>query len=633
MTVPIPNSDWLAWLNQYVDHNLDELTAADDALKKLSNSDPADSALRLFNDGDTALDNPACICELLSEVHPDPDVRSQAEELLQETIRRATIRGQDRELHDVLASVDTAGLDNDSARFVEQTLRDFRRNGIDADEQTRERIREIDDRMLVLDQEFSRNIRDDVRSIRLHPEQLAGMPGDWIREHPAADDGLVTVTTDYPDYMPFRTYAHDAQARLDLARQFLTRAWPANDTVLAELLSLRHEKATLLGYQDWPSYDAEVKMIGSGAAIPAFIDRIAGLADEPARREIALLLDRARRDDPSKTTLTPADSYYYREIYAREQFGVDAQDVRRYFDFERVHAGLLDVNGRLFNVSFRALDTPVWHPDVTSYDVLRDNEQLGRIHLDLHPREGKFKHAAQFEVAPGVRGQQLPEGVLVCNLPTGFMEHDDVVTLFHEFGHLMHHVLGGHQRFARFSGVATETDFIEAPSQMLEEWAWDPAVLAGFAVDESGTPIPSELVDRMRKADEFGKGYQARTQMYYAALSYYFHRDRPDDLLAISGDVHRQYHMLSALPDTAFHAAFGHLTGYSSGYYTYAWSEVIAKDMFSAFNAGDLMDSRAAGQYRERVLAPGGSADAAELVHDFLGRPYDFDAYERWLTS
>jgi thimet oligopeptidase len=328
-----------------------------------------------------------------------------------------------------------------------------------------------------------------------------------------------------------------------------------------------------------------------------------------------------------------ADSTYYEELVRREDFAVDAQEVRRYFSFGNVRQGMLDVTGALFGIEYRPVpDAPVWHPDVAGYDVVVDGAPRGRIYLDLHPREGKYKHAAQFDLAPGVTGRQLPEGVLVCNLPRGLMEHDDVVTLFHEFGHLVHHVLAGDQRFARFSGVATEWDFVEAPSQMLEEWAWDPDVLASFAVDEAGQPIPAELVERMRAANEFGKGYQMRTQMFYAATSYLLHHDRPADVTAAVREIQERYDLFDPIPDTHFAASFGHLSGYTSAYYTYSWSLVIAKDLFSAFDRGNLLEPSVARRYRDEILARGGSADAADLVAAFLGRSYSFDAYAAWLA-
>jgi thimet oligopeptidase len=222
--------------------------------------------------------------------------------------------------------------------------------------------------------------------------------------------------------------------------------------------------------------------------------------------------------------------------------------------------------------------------------------------------------------------------VLVCNFSRQLMEHDHVVTLFHEFGHLLHHVLAGGQQWTRFSGVATEWDFVEAPSQMLEEWAWDADVLRSFATDADGEPIPAELVTKMRAAKDFGTALYVRTQMFYAALSYVLHQDVPDDLDATMRRLQATYDVFSYVPGTHFYASFGHLQGYGSGYYTYMWSLVIAKDLFSAFDRDDLFAGEVAHRYRDRVLAPGGSRDAADLVEDFLGRPYDFTAFQRWLT-
>jgi thimet oligopeptidase len=314
--------------------------------------------------------------------------------------------------------------------------------------------------------------------------------------------------------------------------------------------------------------------------------------------------------------------------------------VRTYFPADQVKQGLLEVTGRLFGLRYEpAEDAVPWHEDVTVFDVYStaadraaDGESLGRIYLDLHPREGKFKHAAQFTIANGVAGRQLPEGALLCNFGRGLMEHDHVVTLFHEFGHLVHHVLGGHVDWARFSGVATEWDFVEAPSQMLEEWAWDADVLQGFATNAAGEAIPAELVAKMRAADDFGKGLQARQQMFYAAVSYWFHTERPADLTAKQVELQARYSPYGYIDGTHLFASFGHLTDYSSGYYTYMWSLVIAKDLFSAFDPDDLFDLDVAGRYRDRILAPGGTKDAADLVADFLGRPYTFDAYAAWLA-
>ena len=631
LSLPADAASWPRW---YADRCEQQLDRARRLVDEVKSADPAREAdvLTLWNELDLALRNAFAVSSLMSQVHPDEAVRTLAEEGEQEAHRLLTRIGLDRELYDVLAAVDPDPLDPAAARVLEHSLRDFRRAGVDQDDEVRERLRQLAERETELSQEFSKNIRDDVRSVVLRPEQLAGLPADYLEAHPVGDDGTVRVTTDYPDYVPFMTFARDRSARAALIHAFLNRAWPDNDAVLHELLMLRDEHARILGYPDWPAYDAEVKMIRRGDAIPEFIDKIAAAAEKSARRDYEILLARLREDHPDATAVDSTDKAYYGEVIRRESFDVDAQRVREYFDFAKVRAGLLDVTGRLFGLRYTPVQAPTWHEEVAVYDVSSEHEVLGRIYLDLHPREGKYKHAAQFDLVPGIRDGQLAEGVLVCNFSRGLMEHDDVVTLFHEFGHLVHHILAGRHAWARFSGVATEWDFVEAPSQMLEEWAWDAGVLQSFATNAAGEPIPAELVERMRRADEFGKGFQARTQMFYAALSYQVHQQVPEKVTALVQQLQATYDVFSYVPDTHFQASFGHLEGYTSGYYTYMWSLVIAKDLFSAFDGSDLLEEQVAHRYRDRILAAGGSRDAAVLVEDFLGRPYTFDAFEAWLN-
>jgi thimet oligopeptidase len=633
LALPNDSSDWASWLEQRAQGQVAVASDLADQLRRSHDAEAGD-VLRLWNDLNLALSNAFAACSLLSQVHPDPALRSQAEEAEREADKFATDLRLDRDVYDVLAAIDPAALDADATRVLTLTLRDFTRAGVNQDDATRQRLREIGERETALAQEFSKNIREDVHSVQLTTEQLRGLPADYLDAHPADADGLHTITTDYPDILPLLGFAEDADARRQLHVEFLRRGWPANDTLLQDLLAIRTEHATILGYDGWPDYDAEVKMIGTGTAISDFIERIVEAADSSGRRDRQVLLDRLIQDNPAAETIDRADATHYAELIRREQFDVDAQDVRRYFDFAKVRQGLLDVTGRLFGLDYEpVLDAPTWHDDVAVYDVKLGDDRLGRIYLDLHPREGKYKHAAQFDLARGVADRQLAEGVLVCNFPRGLMEHTDVVTLFHEFGHLVHHVLAGRHPWVRFSGVATEWDFVEAPSQLLEEWAWDAGILRTFATDDDGQPIPEALVARMRAANDFGRGYQARTQMFYASVSYQLHRQHADDLTAFIRQLQGAYDLFPYVEGTHFHASFGHLSGYTSAYYTYMWSLVIAKDLMSAFDRDNLMDPAVAHRYRDAILAQGGRKDAADLVEDFLGRPYDFAAFAAWLDE
>jgi len=590
-----------------------------------------------------ALSGAAARSSLARNVHPDAPMRDAAERAEQEVDALSTELSLDRGLYEALVGVDVSGEDADTRYLVEKSVRDFRRAGVDRDEATRERVRELRDELVRIGQEFGRNIKDDVRRVSLRPDELAGLPGDWLRAHPAGADGKVVVTTDSTDYVPFLTYAQSSRAREELWRLYRLRGHPRNRDVLGRLLERRGELARLLGYPNWAAYVTEDKMIGSEAAAIEFVERMATASAARMRRDYDQLLARKREQDPRAARVEPWDAAHLQERIKAEQYGFDSQSVRPYFEYRRVREGVLEVTGRLFGIEYQHVPgATVWHPDVEAYDVGEGDRLLGRIYLDMHPREGKYKHYAQFPLATGQAGRRLPEGVLVCNFPRpssgvpALLEHSDVRTFFHEIGHLLHHVLGGHTRWNGQSGVATEWDFVEAPSQMLEEWAWDPAVLSRFARHlETGEPIPKELVRRMKAADEYGKGLMVRQQTFYAATSLELHRRDPRglDTTAVVAELQERYTPFHHVTGTYFQESFGHLDGYSAIYYTYLWSLVIAKDLFGPFRRAGLLDPEPARRYRRTVLEPGGSRPAAALVKEFLGRAHCFDAFSDWLDA
>ena len=622
--------------------DMDRARAEAARAKAAAASTPAD-ALRAFDAAFSALGDAAARASLARNVHPDARMRDAAERCEQDIDSLSTELSLDRGLYDALASIDVSGEDAATRYYVKKSLRDFRRAGVDRDEPTRARVRALREELVRIGQEFGRNIKDDVRRLDLDAGELDGLPEDWRRLHSPGEGGRVTITTDNTDYVPFMTYARSGRAREALWRLYRLRGHPRNLDVLSRMLARRSELARVLGYASWAAYVTEDKMIGSDRAAGEFVEKIAGAAETRMRRDYTQLLERKLHDDPNAERVEPWDSAYLQERVKAEQYGFDSQSVRPYFEYGRVKQGVLDVTGRLFGIAYRPVpDAPVWHPEVEAYDVVEGEELLGRVYLDMHPREGKYKHYAQFTLASGQRDVRLPEGVLVCNFPRpaadapALMEHGDVKTFFHEFGHLLHHVLGGRTRWAGQSGVATEWDFVEAPSQMLEEWVWDPDVLRTFARHvETGEALPAEIVLRMKAADEYGKGLMVRQQMFYAATSLELHRRDPGalDTTALVAELQERYTPFRHVEGTFFHESFGHLDGYSAIYYTYMWSLVIAKDLFGPFRDAGLMNPRPARRYRRAILEAGGTKPAAELVKDFLGRPHAFDAFEQWLNA
>ena len=583
-------------------------------------------------------------CGLLSEVHPDEAVREAAEAMDREatTFRSALL--QDRRIHEALEGAGPAGLDPVAQRVRSLTLEDMARAGVALADEGRARVRALNDDLQALGQEFSRLIRDDVRKIEVTADELVGLPADYITAHSANASGRRVITTNYPDALPFMAYSQSDAARQRLSHANQNRATPRNLDVLSEMLIKRQELARLLGFATWAEYATANKMTGSAVAARNFIERAYEATREIAKTEKALILAKKREGDHAMAaTIGSWEHAYWVERIKAESFAFDPRSVRPYFEYGRVRTAILDLASRLFALTFTKVEQPdIWHPSVDTYDVAVDGRRVGRISLDMHPREGKYKHAACFTWRPGIKGKQEPHLVLVCNFPDpaaqagpALMEHSEVVTFFHEFGHLVHFVLVGANAPWVRTASPTEWDFIEAPSQFLEEWIYDAAVLRGFARHvETGEAIPVEVVQRLRDARDFGRGIHVQRQLFLAMVALDLH-ERPAeglDTTAVVYELARRYSPTSLLPDTHFEAAFGHLEGYTALYYTYVFSAVIAQDLLSAFAAVGLMDLAQARRYRDLVLAPGGTKPAAELISDFLGRPYSFAAYAAWLA-
>ena len=593
----------------------------------------------------TELDRALPVAQLVANVHPNKDVREAAENCEQEAKKYLSALKRDRAIFDALGGVKAEGLDPMAVRFQRLLLREYRRGGVDKDEATRKRLAALDEQMVSLGQKFGKAIREDRKTIEVTEADLKGMPADWIAARKKEGKAKITVSTDYPDFIPIQSYADKEGVRRKMYELFLTRAFPANTEVLTQLLRARHEYATLLGYTDWSDYNAEDKMVKEPKVIADFLKQVTDLARPRMNADLKEILIRKKKDHRAARIVGAWDRFYYVNKIKSEKYGVNPTEVRGYFDFAKVKVGLLEITQELFGLTFKQVkDAKVWHPSVEAYDIFEGEEHLARFYLDLHPREGKYKHAAEFPLYPGIPGVQLPSASLVTNFPDpsktdgkpALTEHAQVTTFFHEFGHLMHQLLAGRHKWVTQTGINCEWDFVEAPSQLLEEWAWDHGVLARFARHhETGKEIPVALVERLNKARSFGKGVHVMRQMFYAALSFNLHNKAPDtfDLHKEMLRVQKEYSPYPYIKGTAVYANFGHLNGYSSMYYTYMWSLVMAKDMTSRFLAKGLMDKETAMSYRKAILEPGGTQDAADMVKAFLGREYAFDAYQKWLAK
>jgi thimet oligopeptidase len=601
------------------------------------------SILEPLNELHVELSNVSAEAGIYTAMHPDKAVRDTAERMQRESIDLGQQALQSKTLYDALAAVPaTDPLDK---RFIELVRQDMRRAGVELGDADRAKARELRAKLTKLGQDHARNIRDDTRSITLDSEaELDGLPADYVRAHRPGADGKITITTNPPDMVPFMTYAKSERARKALQREGLDRAKP-NVQVLQELTTTRHQLARLLGYPTWAHYNLEERMVGTPEQLDRFLTDIEAIARPVAMAELELLLEEKRIDHPGATTIGEWEQLYYTNRVKTKRFRFDAQEVRPFLEYKKVRQAILDLNAELFTMTF----TPIvheerWHPSVESFDVTIDGTPAGRISLDMHPREGKNKWFFNAPLRMAVPGTQQGHGVLNCNFPDpatvqgpALMEHSQVVTYFHEFGHLVHGLARANIKYVRLSRVS-EGDFMEAPSQFLEEWISDHSVLTRFAKHiETGTPISEDLVTRLRGARDFGKGLRvlaASIALSRQSLALHDGTRPGADPRMIAAEILATYSPFERLEGTAYPASWEHMNGdhYSAAYYTYLWSNTIAKDLHTAFG-GDLMDTRVSRRYRDEILAPGGTKPAAQLVQDFLGRPGDLRAFTAWLTG
>lgn len=574
---------------------------------------------------------------LFAAVHTDKAIRKAAEKCVEKLSDFSSKLYLRRDLYEAIKSVNESNLDGSTKRFRKKELQDFELSGVNKSQNIRKEIIKLINKATKLGQLFDRNIKDDVRHIDLPVIELSGLPDDYIKSHKLNKKGLIRVTTQYPDYFPFMKYAENSEARRKLNFVSLNRGWPKNEKILKELLITRDRIAKLLGFADFANYATVDKMTGSAKSVHKFLDQVAELVKNPAKRDFDILLKRKQKDIPNAKTLNLWEIAYYENIVSKEQIGFNSQELRNYLLFQNVKKGVLNITEKLFGLSYKRVKSAVWYKEVETYDVFQNKKIIGRFYLDLHPRDGKYGHAACFDIRPGITDIQLPEAALICNFSKELLSHDEVTTFLHEFGHLIHFILSGNQKWERFNGFGAEWDFVEAPSQMLEAWAYDFGTLKGFARHyKSNKPIPKTLITQMQKADKFARGIWMQRQNSFAKLSLRYHQEKnlkKANLSNILNSVQKKYGGVVYPKNTHFYANFGHLNSYSAIYYTYIWSHAIAQNILYPFKTRGMYNKKITKKYVNEILIPGGSKDAQILIHNFLGKDWNMIPFKKWLAE
>ena len=520
--------------------------------------------------------------------------------------------------------------------MVKRKLRDFRKSGVDKSEEIRAQIKNLNERITEIGSNFDQTIREDTRYIETTLEALDGLPTDFIASREADKNGKIKISTDYTDYFPIMQYAHNDELRRRLYVASKSIGSPSNSDNLMKLITKRHELASILGYENYAALAMDGLMMQSPSRAAKFLNELGVAVKNASKNDLAVLLERRKKINPEATEIQAWQSSYLSNLVRQESYALDAKEVRRYFHFDKVQSGIFDLTESLFGVSIVSWKTDTWHEDVTAWEIQENGSPIGRFYLDMHPREDKYKHAAHWTLRSGLKNSdQLPLSGLATNFPKDYMEHNQVETYLHEFGHLLHNMFSGTQDWLDLTGMSMERDFVEAPSQMLEEWIWDKSTLQKFATNDAGEPIPDRLINKMNAARNFTKAMGTAQQLFYSNVSLSFYSKNPEEinLIEMLKDLQKEYSPYPYVDGTYFYNNFGHLNGYSSNYYIYQWSLAIATDLFGRFKDEGLNNVAVAHDYRRKILEVAGSKPADEFIEEFLGRPFSIEAYIDLLSN
>ncbi len=569
-------------------------------------------------------------------VSPDPAVQAAAQKVEAEAGTYGVALWARPELYEAIKQYADKGeaLQGEDKRLFDTMMRGFKSSGHGLAPEDKARLQTMQERLSVLATEFEGNINADKGGMDMSLEDLKGLPDDFIKGLQKTPEGKYRVTLKYPDYIPFMKYAESNTLRQQLQLKYQNRAVEKNEPILAEALRLRNQSAKLLGYPSYPDMALEGRMAETPQKVWDFLNSLWPIL-RTQDKDLKDLLEIKKRTDPTAQRVESWELSYYSDKLRKERYALDSEEVKKYFPVDRVVAGTMNVYQRILGVKFTEVASPdVWHQDVRLFRINdgADGHEIGYFYLDMHPREGKYSHAAAFTI---VQGRELEEGgyrkpvsAMVANFPKGapgepaLLPHSDVETFFHEFGHLMHQTLTT-AKYASQSGSSVAQDFVEAPSQMLENFVWQREVLdeiSGHYQDET-KKLPDDLFDKMIAARNFGNGLHYLTQLAYAMIDMLYHTAVPADTSRLFNQMMEVIGLVPVQPGAHSEASFGHLMGgYGAGYYSYLWSEVFADDIFSKFEKEGLFNPAVGMAWRKEVLEKGSSRSEMESLKAFLGR-------------
>lgn len=538
-------------------------------------------------------------------------------------------------------------LKGEDAKLLFETMRDYRRAGLDLPKAERDEVERLRTELSAACTDFENNVTKARKAVKFTKAELEGVPDDFLQQTKSGDDEYTVMANVTWHYLALMDNARSEETRKRFIVEHDNLAREENIPLLQKILGLRNTIARELGYANWADYATEVKMVKNAATALEFEEKLkSGLQPKfDAELEEYRKLKVAETGD-ANAKIQIWDWRYFSNQLKKQRYNVDAEQLRVYFPYQRVLEGMFAIYQRIFGLKFQPLDAPYkWVGDLQLYAVSdeKTGEPLGLFYLDMFPREGKYNHFAQFGI---IDGKALPGGkyqrptvALICNFPAptadrpSLLAHNDVETLFHEFGHAMHSILT-RARYSRFSGTSVPRDFVEAPSQMLENWVWDKKVLDSFAADyrDSSKKIPAEILAKLKEARLATEGIRYRRQLSFGIMDLALHTQiqetNSQEAVRISNEKLSEV-FLPMVPDTAFIAYFGHIIGYGAGYYGYAWADAISADMATVFEKAPdgYFDKRAGMRLRKEIYEPGDSRDVNISIEKFLGRPRSLEPF------
>lgn len=581
--------------------------------------------------------------DLLQNVSPNKAVREAAKRAI-ETIEKQLITiERDPKIWQALKDYEAGAwreerehLEPEDQKLFRDMFLEYKRMGFDLSPEKQKRLKALEERLAKLSNDFRHNINAHEDHILVTEEETAGLPDRYKQGLKRDKKENYIVTLAYPDYHPFMEMAESESKRKELAEKFLQRGGVKNMKNLEEMLAVRAEHATLLGYKTHADYKTELRMAKSGDTALKFSFDLLKKVEKGGKQDLDEL--RALKGEMignKKAVLHYYDVAYYGHELQKRRFNFESETVREYFPVERVLEGTFKIYSTLFGVTFEELrGFPLWHPDVKIYGIKTSKGDLvSYFALDLYPREGKYGHAAAFGIITGRETSFLgeeyiaPFAAMVTNFPKpsaehpSLLSHGEVETFLHEFGHIMHFTLTT-ARHSTQSGYHTAWDFVEAPSQMLEHWAWDKKPLALLSAHhETGKPLPGTLLNNLLESKRHLLRYATLRQLILGIFDLTLHtKKNPPEPNKLYRDMVKKYAGIIMPKDSLFPAGFGHLDGYDAGYYGYMWSNVYAADMFTRFEKEGVMNKKVGANYRTWILEKGGSIEDIELVKGFLGR-------------